>query len=65
MKTGIIVQARTGSTRLPNKVILPFYKDQCILDIILQRLKTLSYPLVVATSNHTNDKLLKEARKTY
>lgn len=63
MKTGIIVQARTGSTRLPNKVILPFYKDRCILDIILQRLKTLSYPLVVATSNNTNDNQIIEISK--
>lgn len=55
MKTGIIVQARTGSTRLPNKVLLPFFQEQCILDIILQKLKTLNHPLVVATSNHPND----------
>ena len=55
MKTGIIVQARTGSTRLPNKVLLPFYQEQCILDIIIQKLKTLNHPLVVATSNHPND----------
>lgn len=55
MKTGIIVQARTGSTRLPNKVLLPFYQEQCILDIILQKLKTLNHPIVVATSNHPND----------
>ncbi len=64
MKTGIIVQARTGSTRLPNKVILPFYQKQCILDIILQKLKTLNYPLVVATSNHTNDnEIIKVAKR--
>ena len=64
MQTGIIVQARTGSTRLPNKVLLPFYKEQCILDIILQRLKTLKYPVVVATSSHPNDnKIVKAAKK--
>ena len=55
MQTGIIVQARTGSTRLPNKVLLPFYQEHCILDIILQKLKTLNYPVVVATSKHPND----------
>ena len=64
MQTGIIVQARTGSTRLPNKVLLPFYKEQCILDIILQKLKTLNYPVVVATSSHPNDnKIVKAAKK--
>ena len=25
MKDGIIIQARTGSTRLHNKILLPFY----------------------------------------
>lgn len=55
MKTGIIVQARTRSTRLPNKVLLPFNQEQCILDIIIQKLKVLNRPLVVATSNHPND----------
>ena len=55
MQTGIIVQARTGSTRLPNKVVLPFYKERCILDIVLQKLKTLKYPIVIATSNNPND----------
>ena len=27
MKDGIIIQARTGSTRLHNKILLPFYGD--------------------------------------
>ena len=64
MQTGIIVQARTGSTRLPNKVLLPFYKEQCILDIILQKLKILRYPVVVATSSHPNDnKIVKAAKR--
>ena len=28
MKDGIIIQARTGSTRLHNKILLPFYGEQ-------------------------------------
>ncbi len=64
MKTGIIVQARTGSRRLPNKVLLPFYQEQSILEIILQKLKTLNHPVVVATSNHPNDnEIIKVASK--
>jgi spore coat polysaccharide biosynthesis protein SpsF (cytidylyltransferase family) len=47
----VIIQARTASTRLPGKVLLPFYNDLSILDIILTRLKTeLSVPVIVATS---------------
>lgn len=34
---GIIIQARLGSTRLPKKVLLPFYKDKSIIEYIWQR----------------------------
>lgn len=34
---GIFIQARTGSTRLPNKMVRPFYDGKCILEIILDR----------------------------
>jgi spore coat polysaccharide biosynthesis protein SpsF (cytidylyltransferase family) len=54
-RIGIIVQARTGSTRLPGKVLLPFYEDKSILDIIIERLKTTELPLVVATSVSLGD----------
>jgi glycosyltransferase involved in cell wall biosynthesis len=35
MKDGIIIQARTGSTRLHNKILLPFYGGQRIIDILI------------------------------
>ena len=35
MKDGIIIQARTGSTRLHNKILLPFYGEQRIIDILI------------------------------
>lgn len=35
---GIIIQARTGSTRLPNKMKLPFYQGESVLEILLQKL---------------------------
>lgn len=38
MKTGIIVQARIGSTRLPNKMVLRFFEGKGILEILLLRL---------------------------
>jgi spore coat polysaccharide biosynthesis protein SpsF (cytidylyltransferase family) len=56
LRTGIIIQARTGSTRLPNKVLLPFYKDQSILDILIDRITSnFHLPLVLATSDLVND----------
>lgn len=57
-----IIQARTGSSRLPNKVTLPFYKDQSILEIIIQRLKKnfQNYPIIVATSVLPEDMRIKQ-----
>ena len=33
---GIVLQARTGSTRLPGKMTMPFYNNQCMLEVILE-----------------------------
>ena len=55
---GIIIQARTGSTRLPEKVIQPFYQQQTILDLLLKKAKKLKLPLVLATTvNPSDDRL--------
>jgi spore coat polysaccharide biosynthesis protein SpsF len=59
---GIIVQARTGSTRLPNKILKPFYNDFNIIDLILERLKNnkLQVPVILATSTNVADSKLKD-----
>ncbi|MCU0435157.1 MAG: glycosyl transferase family 2 [Bacteroidia bacterium] len=51
-ETGIIVQARMGSTRLPGKVLMPFYENRSILEILLQRLQqnAARVPVWLATS---------------
>lgn len=61
-KTGVIIQARTGSTRLPNKIILPFYKEKSILDIIIEEIKKNHQELtiILATSTNPKDQVLKE-----
>ena len=38
MNIGIIIQARLGSTRLPGKILLPFFEGQTIIDILLDKL---------------------------
>ena len=59
---GIIVQARTGSTRLPEKVIQPFYGELTILDLLLEKAKKLELPLVLATTvNPLDERLCKLA----
>ena len=54
-KIGIILQARTGSTRMPEKVILPFFQDQSILDLLLEKTKKLNLPVVLATTTNPSD----------
>lgn len=66
MQSGIIIQARTGSTRLPNKMLLPFFDNKGIFEIILQRLSesSISIPIVIATTTNDSDtKLVEIARK--
>ncbi len=56
----IIIQARTGSTRLPGKVLADFYDGQSILEIIINRCKELdtAWPVIVATSTADADKAI-------
>jgi len=63
-QTGIILQARTGSTRMPEKVILPFYQEQSILDLLLQKVKKLGVPAILATTiNPSDDRICALAEK--
>ena len=61
MNIGIIVQARLGSSRLPDKIILPFYNGKSIIDILLEKLhKINNVKIIVATTvNPADDKLAK------
>lgn len=52
---GIILQARTGSTRMPEKVILPFFQEQSILDLLLRKAKQVGVPVVLATTVNPSD----------
>lgn len=50
-----IVQARSGSTRLPNKILLPFYRGQSILDLLIAKLKKVDGTnIIIATSSNPN-----------
>lgn len=57
---GIIIQARTGSTRLPQKMVLPFYDGKCIIRILLERMKLEfnEIPVIVATTTNTGDDII-------
>jgi spore coat polysaccharide biosynthesis protein SpsF len=61
-RIGAIIQARLGSTRLPNKVLLPlpFGGEKTILDHVLESLESSRFRIktILATSTNTiNDKL--------
>lgn len=59
MKLGVIIQARVNSTRLPKKILLEFYKEKTILDVLITKLKLLkNYPIILATSDNVADLVL-------
>lgn len=66
-KIGIIIQARTGSTRLPNKVVLPFYNGSSILDILINKLLVFkdTYKIILATTDAPDDTVLVDIAKKY
>ncbi|PWL39851.1 hypothetical protein DKG77_03205 [Flagellimonas aquimarina] len=59
-KIGILIQARLGSSRLPKKIVLPFYDDKSILDILLEKFDQLKkrYPVILTTPNNSEDNIL-------
>ena len=62
MKDGIIIQARTGSTRLHNKILLPFYGEQRIIDILISNIRQAcpEKTIVLATTDRPQDDVLAE-----
>lgn len=64
-KIGIVIQARTGSTRLPQKIIRPFYNNQSILDIILIKLKELGIPIIIATTFDESDNIIEKVAQNH
>lgn len=54
MKTAIITQARTSSTRLPKKVLKKI-QDKTLLEYHLERAQQSGYPVIVATSTDPQD----------
>ena len=54
---GIVIQARTGSNRLPNKMLLPFYSSKGVLELLLEKLSNNfnNLPIILATTESQND----------
>lgn len=58
--TSIIIQARTGSTRLPNKMGKLFYNKESLLEIIINRLKESKLPIIIATTTNAADNVIED-----
>ena len=55
-----IIQARSASTRLPGKILIPFYNNETILDIQLKNISK-SFPgalVIIATSTNKADDVI-------
>jgi spore coat polysaccharide biosynthesis protein SpsF (cytidylyltransferase family) len=59
-KYAFIIQARRGSTRLPDKILLPFYKGKTILDLQLESIREAfpDVPVILATTINKADEVL-------
>lgn len=59
---GVVIQARSGSTRMPAKILLPFSGEKRIIDIVIENIK-LKCPdkrIVLATTVNPADDVLEE-----
>jgi spore coat polysaccharide biosynthesis protein SpsF len=59
-KWGIIVQVRMGSTRMPGKVLKPFYGKKSIFNLIIERLLKVTNQITVATTINYEDNVIEE-----
>lgn len=53
-ETGIIIQARLGSTRLPNKLLKPFFNEKTLIDILIEKFLPWSANLKIILATTTN-----------
>lgn len=57
-----VIQARIGSTRLPNKITIPFYSGKNVLELLLEKLKEnfSETPIIVATTTNPQDDVIEK-----
>lgn len=66
-KDGIVIQARSGSTRMPAKILLPFDGERRIIDIIIDNIKRdcSDKRIILATTLNPADDLLEEVARQH
>lgn len=66
MEIAFIIQARMGSTRLPEKILRPFYNGHCILDLLIEKIKQISNAkIIIATSTSSENDILEDYAKKW
>lgn len=59
--TAFIIQARTGSARMSEKVIIPFWQNKSILELLIHKLvHNFDLPVIVATTVRSRDEVIAE-----
>lgn len=64
---GIVIQARSGSTRMPAKILQPFHDGRRIIDILLERIRQ-SCPgkkIILATTVNPADDVLEQVAREH
>ncbi len=64
---GIVIQARSGSTRMPAKILLPFSGEKRIIDIVIENIKRHcpEMRIVLATTVNPADDCLEEVARQH
>ena len=60
MKFGIIIQARCGSTRLPNKILKKIHNNDNVLEYLIKRVSNYFDKKIICS----NDKIKKRYKNT-
>lgn len=61
---GFVIQARTESTRYPNKIVLPFYESETIISLLINKLQdNFKLPVILATSTNPSNDILENIAK--
>jgi len=61
-KLAFIIQARMGSSRLPNKIVLPFFEEKNIFDLLIEKLQLnfSTINIILATSSKKENDILEK-----
>ena len=57
-KNSLIITARCGSSRLPNKILMNLNAKSKCIDVLIKRAQKVRLPIILATTNNLSDNKL-------